>query len=153
MVIAPDAYLSKPRWRDGSGPTSYWYSPGDGSATSAYIDFGFTHNDQPWSGSPGSLADFGLPWSPDGTQLLILSRDDGVKIADYDPTGPYTDHVRTLGPVASCWVDWAPDGASLYGGSPDGCNGVVVIPIANPSGATNVPGSTLGVASWQPIGR
>jgi len=62
----------------------------------------------------------------------------------------YDGQLRSLGHVAACWVDWAPDGTSLYGGSPDGCEGVVVIPLSNPGAAVRVPGSTAGVASWQP---
>src|SRR4029077_18556315 len=84
LVIASDAYLSKLRWLDGVDPTSsYWYDPGFGSETSAYVDLGATHHNQPWTGAPGGSADFGLPWSPDGTRLAILTRDEGVIIADY----------------------------------------------------------------------
>ena len=73
-------------------------------------------------------------------------------IADYDSIGEtYAAQVRRLGRVADCWVDWAPDGKSLYGGSPDGCHGVVVIPLSDPGAAITVPGSTAGVASWQPL--
>ena len=149
-VIAADAYLSKPRWFQGTEPTSYWYSPGFGTETTAYIDLGFTHKNQPWAGSPGGLADFGIPWSPNGTQLAFLSRDEGVVVADYDGTDPYDGHVRILGHVADCWIDWAPGGDALFGGSPDGCNGVVVIPVGNPGAAFTVPGSMAGIASWQP---
>ncbi len=150
-VIASDAYLSKPRWFGGTSPASYWYAPGFGSATSAYIDLGANHKNVPWVGVPGGLVDVGLPWSPDGTRLVFLTRDEGVIIADYDGTEPYNGGLRRLGPVAACWVDWSPDGNSLYGGSPDGCNGVVVIPLANPAAATRVPGSTAGIANWQPL--
>jgi hypothetical protein len=150
-VIAPDAYLSKPRWFTETDPTSYWYNADFGSETSAYIDLGAGHKNEPWTGGPGGFADFGLPWSPDGTQLVILTRNEGVIVADYDSTEPYNGQLRRLGPVAACWVDWAPGGTALYGGSPNGCNGVVVIPLSNPSAFTTVPGSTSGVASWQPL--
>ena len=153
LVIAADAYLSKPRWTAGNSSTTYWYSPGFGSDASAYIDLGATHHHEPWVGSPGGLADFGLPWSPDGTQLVILTRDEGVIVADYDSTEPYDGQLRRLGPVAACWVDWAPSGTALYGGSPDGCDGVVVIPLADPGAAFTLPGSTTGVASWQFLGE
>jgi hypothetical protein len=80
---------------------------------------------------------------------VILSRDEGVIVADYDSTEPYDGNLRRLGPVAACWVDWAPSGTALYGGSPDGCDGVVVIPLADPGAGFTLPGSTDGVASWQ----
>ena len=150
LVIAPDASLSKPRWISGANPMSYWFNAGLGSEASAYIDLGAGHKNEPWTGEPGGWPDFGLPWSPDGQRLAILTRDEGVIIADYDATEPYDGHLRRLGRVAACWVDWAPDGTALYGGSPDGCNGVVVIPLSDPGAATTVPGSTSGVASWQP---
>ena len=150
LVIAADAQLSKPRWFQGTEPTSYWYNPGFGSQTTAYVDLGFTHHSDPWTGSAGGLADFGIPWSPDGTQLAILTRDEGVILADYDSTNIYEGELRRLGPVAACWVDWAPSRDALYGGSPDGCNGVVVIPLADPASAFTIPRSTAGIASWQP---
>ena len=152
-VIAADAYLSKPRWIEGTEPTSYWYNPGFRSETSAYIDLGFTHKNVPWTGVPGGLSDYGIPWSPDGTKLVILTRDEGVIVVDHDTTEPYGGQVRRLGPVAGCWVDWAPSGTALYGGSPDGCNSVVVIPLADPDAAFTVPGSTGGVATWQFLGE
>jgi dipeptidyl aminopeptidase/acylaminoacyl peptidase len=153
LVIAADAYLSKPRWIAGNSSTSYWYNAGFGTDTAAYIDLGATHKLQPWIGSPGGFTDFGLPWSPDGTQLVILTRDEGVIVADYDGTEPYDGQLRRLGAVAACWVDWAPSGDALYGGSPDGCNGVVVIPLADPGAAFALPGSTAGVATWQFLGE
>ena len=153
QVIAADAYLSKPRWAAGNSSTSYWFNAGFGSDALAYLDLGATHHLQPWIGTPGGLADFGLPWSPDGTQLVILTRDEGVIVADYDSTEPYDGHLRRLGPVAACWVDWAPSGTALYGGSPDGCDGVVVIPLADPGAASTLIGSTAGVASWQFLGE
>ena len=171
QVVAEDAFLSKLRWQSaipgdvGVGdptstrPMSYWWNLGFGTDTSAYIDLRSGYKLQPWTGTPGGLADFGLPWSPDGDQVVVLTQSEGVLVAG--DTGrlandnnrwndDYTGQVRSLGPVAACWVDWAPDGTSLYGGSPDGCEGVVVIPLSNPGAAVQVPGSTAGVASWQP---
>ena len=171
VVIAEDAFLSKLRWQTaipgdvGAGeptstrPMSYWWNVGFGTDTSAYIDLRSGNNLQPWTGTPGGLDDFGIPWAPDGDQVVVLTQSEGVLVAD--DTGRlasdinrwdnvYLGQVRSLGPVAACWVDWAPDGTSLYGGSPDGCEGVVVIPLSNPDAAIRVPGSTAGVASWQP---
>ena len=171
QVIAEDAFLSKLRWQSaipgdvGVGdptstrPMSYWWNLGFGTDTSAYIDLRSSYKLQPWTGTPGGFNDFGIPWAPDGDQVVVLTQNEGVLVAD--DTGRlasdinrwddgYIGQVRSLGPVAACWVDWAPDGKSLYGGSPDGCDGVVVIPLSNPDAAIRVPGSTAGVASWQP---
>jgi hypothetical protein len=82
--------------------------------------------------------------------VAFVTQDEGVLIADFDATGPYDGKVVSLGPVADCWVDWAPSGDALFGGAPGGCNGVVVIPLADPGAATTIPGSTSGIASWQP---
>jgi hypothetical protein len=91
--------------------------------------------------------------------VVVLTQSEGVLVANDAGRFPgdldryneaYVGQVRSLGPVAACWVDWAPDGTSLYGGSPDDCEGVVVIPLSNPGAAIRVPGSTAGVASWQP---
>jgi Tol biopolymer transport system component len=151
LVVADDAYLSRVRWREADGPMAYWYNPGFGSETSAYIDLLFTHKNEPWRGTPGGSWDSGVTWAPDGSKIAFLTQDEGVVIADFDPTEPYDGRVVSLGPVADCWVDWAPTGDALYGGAPGGCNGVVVIPLADPGAATTIPGSTAGVASWQPL--
>jgi WD40 repeat protein len=172
QVVAQDAFLSKLRWlTDPDGgvgepgstrPVSYWWAPGFGSDASAYIDLRFGYKIQPWAGARGGFADFGLPWSPEGDRVVLLTQSQGVIVADrvgrlLDHLDRYSDayhgHVRSLGPVAACWVDWSPDGTSLYGGSPDGCDGVVVIPLSNPGAAIHIPGSTAGVASWQPQAR
>jgi len=169
QVIAEDAVLSKLRWISATGgdpgepgstrPMSYWWSPGFGSDASAYVDRRFGYSGQPWTGTPSGFTDFGIPWSPDGEQVVVLTQSEGVIVAedagrlkgapDFYNNG-YDGQLRSLGHVAACWVDWAPDGTSLYGGSPDGCEGVVVIPLSNPGAAVRVPGSTAGVASWQP---
>jgi len=169
QVIAEDAVLSKLRWISATGgdpgepgstrPMSYWWSPGFGSDASAYVDRRFGYSGQPWTGTPSGFTDFGIPWSPHGEQVVVLTQSEGVLVADdagrlkgapdFYNNG-YDGQLRSLGPVAACWVDWAPDGTSLYGGSPDGCEGVVVIPLSNPDAAIRVPGSTAGVASWQP---
>jgi hypothetical protein len=92
-----------------------------------------------------------MPWSPDGRYLAILTATDGVIVADNDNTSPYDGSLRRLGDVAACWVDWSPDSTALYGGSPGGCDHVVVIPLADPSAAVALPESGSGVASWQPL--
>ena len=68
-----------------------------------------------------------------------------------DDNGVYQGQIRRLGHVADCWIDWSPDGTALYGGSPDGCTGTVVIPVDDPDSSfvTYIPMS--GVTSWQPL--
>ena len=124
------------------------------------IDMQFEHTAEPWTDGIGGDPEYGIPWSPDGQHLAILTATDGVVVADVvrnanvlDPNkngNGYQGELHRLGPVADCWIDWSPDGTALYGGSPDGCQSVVVIPLSNPSTAFELPGSNGGVASWQP---
>lgn len=156
-VIGADGALSKARWSptthsQANFQLSYFLNAGFGSETRAVIDLGFTHTADPLSDGIGELVDFGIPWSPDGRSLAILTANDGVIVADYDATpAGYAGVLRKLGPVADCWLDWSPDGTALYGGSPNGCAQVVVIPLADPAAAITLPMS--GVASWQPLPR
>jgi dipeptidyl aminopeptidase/acylaminoacyl peptidase len=160
-VFAADGVLSKYRWTwhdtadaGNRGPLSYWFSPGFGATTAAaYIDLGFQHNNQPWTGAPGGFVDWGLPWSPDGLQMAILTREEGVILADSDETAPYNGHVRRLGPILDCWVDWAPDSTGLYGGAPGDCNRTLLVPLADPETTFELAGSSSGLASWQPLER
>jgi len=151
MVIAPDSSLSRARQSPVSESLSYTMNLGYGASTTAVIDFGFGHMAELWGDGIGGISDLGVPWSPDGRFLAFLSADDGVIVADDDPTAPYDGELHRLGPVADCWVDWSPDGTALFGGSPGGCASVVVIPLADPTAATTLPGSGVGVASWQPL--
>ena len=149
-VVARDAYFSGLRHSPDGRTMSYWRSVGFGAPAAAVIDLGAGHSVEPWSNGAGGLSDFGVPWSPDGTKLAVLTPLDGLLLADADLEEPYDRSVRHLGPVADCWVDWLPDGSGLYGGSPDGCQSIVVIPLSDPSRAVPVPGSASGIASWQP---
>jgi WD40 repeat protein len=160
LVVASDGFLSRLDWSSTSPWYAYAFNSGFGSRTSAVIDMQFEHTAQPWIDGIGGDPEYGIRWSPDGQHLAIMTATDGVIVADsvtssdvLDPTrngNGYQGELHRLGPVADCWVDWSPDGTALYGGSPDGCRSVVVIPLSNPSAAYELPGSTGGVASWQP---
>jgi hypothetical protein len=160
LVIASDASLSRLGWSSTDPFFSYALNPGFGSQTSAVIDMHFEHTTDPWTDGIGGDPEYGIPWSPDGRHLAILTATDGVVVADavktanvLDPNkngNGYQGELHRLGPVADCWVDWSPDGTALYGGSPDGCRRIVVIPLSDPSAAIELPGSTGGLASWQP---
>ena len=165
LVVASDGSLSRLSWSPTDPVLSYAFNPGFGSQTSAVIDMGLQHTAEPWTAGIGGYPDHGIPWSPDGQQLAILTATDGVIVADtvsstdvLDPNkngNGYQGELHRLGPVADCWVDWSPDGTALYGGSPDGCHRVVVIPLSDPSASFELPGSTGGLASWRPgsVGR
>jgi hypothetical protein len=64
---------------------------------------------------------------------------------------PYDGELRHLGEAVDCWIDWAPDGTAIYGGSPDGCEETVVVPVEDPESVFTLPGSGPGIASWQPL--
>ena len=153
MAIARDASLSKLRWAPDKPSMSYLFNAGFGAETSAVISLGFGHAGVPWTDGSGGLVEYGMPWSPDGRHLAILTAADGVIVADDDDTTPYDGALRRLGDVAECWVDWSPDSSALYGGSPGGCDHVVVIPLSDPTAAVALPASGPGVASWQPLPR
>jgi len=159
-VIAEGGSLSRLRWSpsamagssQGQHALSYAMNVGFGTQTVALIDLGFQHTVSPWTEGVGGYVDAGIPWSPDGQQLAILTASDGLVVADYDQTGPdYEGELRSLGHVIDCWVEWSPDGTALYGGSPDGCSSVVVVPLADPDAVATLPMS--GVADWQPLER
>jgi dipeptidyl aminopeptidase/acylaminoacyl peptidase len=159
LVIAADGFLSRLAWSSADPWYAYSFSPGFGSQTSAVIDMHFEHTAQPWTDGIGGDPEYGIRWSPDGQHLAIMTAADGVIVADSgesaiaaypDESGnQYAGERRRLGPVADCWIDWSPDGTALYGGSPDGCRSVVVIPLADPSATFELPRSTGGVASWR----
>lgn len=95
-----------------------------------------------WPEQAWAYADNGISWSPDGRSVALLTDRDGVVIVDVDGGA-----ARRLGPLAYCWIEWAPDGTAVYGPRGDRCGGPVnVIPIAHPELATT---SMEGVLSWQ----
>jgi Tol biopolymer transport system component len=152
QVIAPDGRLSRLSWSPmGDGQVAYWLNIGYGAKDVATIDLGFTHANQLWTDGLGGDPNAGMTWSPDGSWLAMLTATDGVLLAQDDKTTPYDGQIRHLGPVADCWVDWSPDGTALYGGSPGGCNSVVVIPLDDPAAAATLQMS--GMTSWQPLAR
>jgi hypothetical protein len=149
-VIAGDANLSRLGWSPLDNSLSYAMNIGFGTESRAVVDLRFTHTNEPWSDGIGGWFDAGIPFSPDGKHLAILTADEGLIVADYDPTSPdYEGELRRLGQVIDCWVDWSPDGSALYGGSPGDCTATVVVPLLDPPAALTLPWS--GVASWQPL--
>jgi hypothetical protein len=153
MMIASDAYLSKLRFGPPNFPYTYWWNAGFGTETSSHIDFAFGHHRGLYTGAPPAMADFGVPWSPDGKLLAVMTRTDGVVVINFvnDANEDQTPTHRTfLGHVADCWIDWAPDGTGLIGGSLGDCSQTVLIPLTDPSRSYTLPGSASGIASWQP---
>jgi hypothetical protein len=97
----------------------------------------------------------GLPWSPDGSQVAVLTEGAGLVVAAYDEgfTGtahPYNGHFLDLGSVMDCWVEWVPGGLSMYGGSPGFCDHVVEVPLDSSTPAQTLPMQITGLASWRP---
>jgi hypothetical protein len=157
-MVASDSSFSKPHFSPANGGLAYAVSYGFGTGTRAIIDAGFTHTVELWTSGVGGFADAGVPYSPDGSHLAFITAKDGVIVADDQENIPaeglpganvYTGQLRRLGNVIDCWVEWVPDGTSLYGGSPNGCAGVVVVPIDDPTAARSLPTATSGFASWQ----
>jgi hypothetical protein len=113
---------------------------------------------QVWTDGLRNPDSLGLPWSPDGQYVLLLTESDGVVLAEFDPPSssvaqeaPYDGELRHLGDVVDCWAGWAPDASAIYGGSPDGCEATVIVPLADSGTAFTLPGSGPGQASWQPL--
>jgi hypothetical protein len=153
-MIAPDSSFSKPRFSPTLGQFAYAVNYGFGSRTRAIIDAGVTHTTELWADGIGGFPEAGVPFSPDGKHLAFITATDGVIVADdmamIEAGGqPYDGQLRRLGNVIDCWIEWVPDGQSLYGGSPDGCTGVVVVPLDDPTAARRLPAATSGFASWQ----
>ena len=144
MAIAPDASLSKPRWAPDERSMSYLSNAGYGAQTRAVIALGFGHVAVPWTGDIGGHVENGMPWSPDGRHLAILTATDGVIVADAADKDSYKGSLRRLGHVADCWIEWSPDSSALYGGSPGDCDHVVVIPLSDPSCRRDIAGVGLG---------
>jgi dipeptidyl aminopeptidase/acylaminoacyl peptidase len=151
QIIAADGSLSQYRWSPVDGTGTYALGAGFGTPTRAIIWLGDGHVGVPWEDGVGGFPDFGVPFSPDGTFLAILTRNDGVIVADHFSRDPYVGTLRHLGNVADCWVDWSPDGTALYGGSPGDCRNVVVVPLSDPASAFTLPHASSGIASWQTL--
>ncbi len=80
----------------------------------------------------------------------MLAQNDGmVQATVYNQD--YIGTIRHLGDVVDCWIDWSPDGTALYGGSPNGCTGTVVVPVDEPTSAFTTYTPMVGVSSWQPL--
>jgi len=163
-VVAADAFISRPRWRpnddhvdDAGVPAwvlAYSINAGFGTNTSAAIDPGMGTIDALPLTSPVSDWEGGLPWSPDGSQVAVLT-EGGVTLAAFDEgfnaiSHPYDGPSLDLGNVIDCWVEWSPDDTSLYGGSPGSCDHIVRVPIASPASAVRLPMNITGTASWRP---
>ena len=164
-AVAVDAFISRPRWRphdnhvDDSGVPawvlSYGLNAGFGTDTGAVIDPGMGPIDALPLTVPVSDWEGGLPWSPDGSQVAVLT-EDGVVVAAFDTgsnatTHPYQGLFLDLGNVLDCWVQWSPDGQSLYGGTPGSCDHIVQVPLADPTAVQTLPMNISGAADWQPL--
>jgi Tol biopolymer transport system component len=153
-MITADSSFSKPHFHPSNGQLAYAVNYGFGGQTRALIDWQFTHTAEVWANGIGGWRDAGVPFSPDGKHLAFITAADGVIVAEDDENigvggDVYDGRLRRLGNVAGCWIDWVPDGSALYGGSPDGCTGVVVIPLDAPTSSRRLPTATSGFASWQ----
>jgi WD40 repeat protein len=169
-VFSPGAQMSRLAWSPAEDKhahaVSYVDQMADGAKPQAVINFtdptvtttsGVLY---PWTDGVGGYQTFGTRWSPDGQWIAIITASDGVVLAQNAGMGPatiynsqYNGQVRHLGDVADCWIDWSPDGTALYGGSPDGCAGTVVIPVADPGSAFTTYTPMSGVTSWQPTAQ
>jgi len=156
-MVTADASFSKPRFSQ-NNQLAYAVNYGFGTQTRAIIDARFTHTAEMWTSGIGGFPDAGVPFSPDGKHLAFITAADGLIVGDDDNNipaaglpgaGEYDGQLRRLGNVIDCWVEWVPDGKALYGGSPDGCAGVVVVPLDDPTAARTLPTATSGFASWQ----
>ena len=157
-MVTADSSFSKPHFSPANNGLAYTVNYGFGTETRAIIDAGATHTVELWTGGIGGFPDAGVLYSPDGSHLAFITAKEGVIVADDEKSIPaeglpganvYKGQLRRLGNVIDCWVDWVPDGKSLYGGSPDGCAGVVVVPVDDPTAARRLPTATSGFASWQ----
>jgi WD40 repeat protein len=154
-LVTSDGYFSRPRWFPDEffdQELGYAMRTGFGSATAVVIDAGVGHGNAIWNDGLGGLPDWGVSVSPDGSQLAFLSAEGEAIVAAFDADiPPYDGPVSHVGAFAGCWLDWSADGTSLYGGSPNGCDHLVVIPIQHPEDAVTLPMTISGVADWRPL--
>ena len=151
QVIGPDTGYSRVNWSPNGDELSFTVNTGFGTQTRAVIDLGFGHVAELWTEEVGGYPGHDVPWSPNGALLAILTADHGLVVAESTTHAPYEGVRRMLGDVVDCWVGWAPDNSALYGGSPDGCQQLVIVPLNQPRAATTLPISISGPASWQAI--
>jgi Tol biopolymer transport system component len=138
-VTGPEATLSIAHWSPDSSRLAYLRTDGDTTAVVADLNGHETSLGRAWA-----YGDTGVPWSPEGRSVALLTEPDGVVVVDADGLDR-----RALGKLAFCWIEWSPDGTSLYGPRGDHCAGDVrVIPIARPEMATT---AMEGVLSWQRV--
>jgi hypothetical protein len=165
LMPTADASLSAVDWSPANNvnaiQVSYTAGFGFGTpsqATLHSLETGTSSNSvvAPWTDGVGGLESYAPSYSPDGHWIAFITAADGVILAEtngnsgtiYDAF--YEGELVHLGDVADCWIDWSPDGAALYGGTPDGCTGTVVMPIDDPESAFVTYTPMTGVTSWQP---
>jgi hypothetical protein len=128
-------------------------NPGFQEETRVVVDGGVGHALEIWTDGVGGLGEAPAPWSPDSRFLAFISADRGVIVAENDQTtDQYDGRLQQLGEVLDCWIEWSPDSQFLYGGTPNGCAGVVVVPVASPGSSTIIT-SVPGTASWRAARR
>jgi hypothetical protein len=134
---------------------SYSINEGFGSQTTAKLDPGLGPINSLPLDNAVSGGESGPPWSPDGSQVAVLMAGGGIVLAAFDEgfqgsAHPYDGQLLDLGNVIDCWVDWSPDGQTLYGGSPGACDHVVQLSPARPDAAATLPLTLKGPATmWQ----
>jgi len=147
---ASNSSVSRLHWWSNGDVLSYAINAGFGTSTTVNIYVLGAHTFPVWSNGVGGYPDFGAPWSSDG-RLAVVTQNDGVIVTgDAKQTIPLGDTLR-LGNLADCWVDWAPDSTALFGGSPGGCDRLVLIPLSDPTQSATLPMKIVGTASWQAI--
>ena len=138
---------------------SYWWNLGFGTDTSAYIDLRSSCSSDPGPARPAAWPASASRGRQTADQVVVLTQSEGVLVADDTGRSQVTSTAGTTAtsgrcggyrPVAACWVDFGPGrkvalrrlAQQLRRGHRD--------PPLNPDTAIRVPGSTAGVASWQP---
>ncbi|MEP6639060.1 MAG: hypothetical protein ABJC39_06895 [Chloroflexota bacterium] len=130
--------LSIPHWSpDGTRLSIYRTVGEDSRAILVDLD---GHETSLWPTTAGAYADNGIPWSPDGRSVALMTPA-GVVIVDSDGGNP-----RRLGDIAYCWIAWSPDGRALFGAAGDHCTGAKITFLAHLDISTRLDD---GLGSWQ----